>query len=51
MSEMLCESCGRTGIRWMGPWSALTHTECPHCRGINCQRPEMPDDEIEERDE
>lgn len=34
---MKCSSCGQYGIRWMGPWANLTHTECPHCGGINCQ--------------
>lgn len=39
MSEtMICDNCGRAGIRWMGPLSNLTHTECPHCGGQNCQR-------------
>lgn len=38
MSDMICDRCGRTGIRWMGPLSNLTHTECPHCGGTNCQR-------------
>jgi hypothetical protein len=37
---MRCASCGRYGIRWMGPLSDLTHTECPHCGGINCQEPD-----------
>ncbi len=37
MSDMICENCGRVGIRWMGPFSNLTHTECPHCGGRNCQ--------------
>ncbi len=35
---MICDNCGRTGIRWVGPLSNLTHTECPHCGGRNCQR-------------
>lgn len=34
---MICDNCGRVGIRWMGPLSDLTHTECPHCGGTNCQ--------------
>lgn len=34
---MVCSLCGQTGIRWMGPFSNLTHTECPHCGGVNCQ--------------
>lgn len=49
MADMVCDPCGRTGIRWMGPLSALTHTECPHCGGINCQRAEPNDgDDTEE---
>lgn len=35
---MICDNCGQAGIRWMGPMSNLTHTECPHCGGQNCQR-------------
>lgn len=35
---MICDNCGKTGIRWMGPLTNLTHTKCPHCGGINCQR-------------
>lgn len=42
---MVCDNCGHTGIRWMGPLSNLTHTECPHCGGINCQRADPFDDE------
>ena len=42
---MICDACGRTGIRWMGPLSNLTHTECPHCGGTNCQRVEADDEE------
>ena len=39
---MICDNCGRFGIRWMGRFSSgLTHTECPHCGGINCQRAEQ----------
>tara|TARA_R100001086_G_scaffold226532_1_gene145209 strand:+ start:195 stop:353 length:159 start_codon:yes stop_codon:yes gene_type:complete len=37
MTDMICSLCGRAGIRWMGPLSNLTHTECPHCGGRNCQ--------------
>lgn len=36
--SMVCDLCGQTGIRWVGPFSNLTHTECPHCGGVNCQR-------------
>lgn len=42
--NMICDRCGRVGIRWMGPFSNLTHTECPHCGGRNCQRTESVDD-------
>ena len=42
---MICDNCGRTGIRWMGPLSNLTHTECPHCGGVNCQRADDVDDD------
>lgn len=37
---MICERCGRAGIRWVGPWGNLTGTECPHCGGTNCQAPD-----------
>jgi hypothetical protein len=44
---MVCENCGQTGIRWMGRFSSgLTHTECPHCGGTNCQIAEQaPEDD------
>ncbi|MCE1033103.1 hypothetical protein EC913_16016 [Pseudomonas sp. LP_4_YM] len=45
---MICGNCGQYGIRWMGPFSNLTHTECPHCGGQNCQREEA--EQPEERD-
>lgn len=41
---MICGNCGQFGIRWMGPYGNLTHTECPHCGGKNCQREEQPED-------
>lgn len=47
---MICDSCGQTGIRWMGPYGNLTHTECPHCGGTNCQRADQPQDEEENDD-
>lgn len=43
---MICGNCNQAGIRWMGPMSRLTHTECPHCGGTNCQRAGEP--EVEE---
>ena len=33
---MQCEKCGGL-VTWRGPLSALTHTECESCGGINCQ--------------
>ena len=33
---MECERCGGL-VTWRGPLSALTHTECESCGGINCQ--------------
>ncbi|MNJ77614.1 hypothetical protein D3C77_751530 [compost metagenome] len=41
---MICDNCGQAGIRWVGPMSNLTHTECPHCGGQNCQRAEQAED-------
>lgn len=38
MSNMICGQCGRPGIKWVGPMSRLSHTECPHCGGKNCHR-------------
>jgi hypothetical protein len=47
---MVCDRCGQAGIRWMGPLANLTHTECPHCGGLNCQGAAFVDeeDEVEE---
>lgn len=33
---MKCERCGGL-VTWRGPLSALTHTQCDGCDGINCQ--------------
>lgn len=44
LTDMICANCGQTGIRWMGPFNNLTHTECPHCGGRNCQQVEADDD-------
>lgn len=38
---MICGNCNQPGIRWVGPFSNLTRTECPHCGGMNCQRDEQ----------
>lgn len=40
--SMICSRCRQIGIQWVGPWGALTHTECLHCGGINCQEPDDP---------
>jgi len=48
---MICIQCNQTGIRWMGPYGNLTHTECPHCGGINCQEPEQPENSEEDDQE
>ncbi len=45
---MICGNCGRYGIRWMGSFNNLTHTECPHCGGQNCQREESQEDACRE---
>ncbi|MFG1413419.1 hypothetical protein V5G24_20115 [Xanthobacter sp. VTT E-85241] len=37
---MICDRCGTATITWRGPLSALTHTECSSCGGMNCQRVE-----------
>jgi hypothetical protein len=47
---MICGSCNQPGIRWMGPMSQLTHTECPHCGGTNCQVVDQPEDPEEEEE-
>ncbi len=44
---MECERCGGL-VTWRGPLSALTHTECESCGGINCQLVEC---EREDEDE
>lgn len=40
---MICSRCNQYGIRWMGTWGNLTHTECPNCGGKNCQREDQDD--------
>lgn len=46
---MQCERCNG-GVTWRGPFSALTHTECGSCGGINCQRIEAHGDDGGEDD-
>lgn len=43
--NMICGNCNQAGIRWVGPLSNLTHTECPHCGGTNCQLSDQPEEE------
>jgi len=48
---MICSVCGGARVRWCGPFSNLSHTECPDCGGRNCQAAESEnydDDEDEE---
>lgn len=39
---MICSRCHSPTVTWRGPLTALTHTECSHCGGVNCQ--EVEDD-------
>lgn len=45
---MICRKCGGL-VTWRGPLTALTHTECERCGGINCQIVEV--DNAEEFDD
>lgn len=45
MTDIICDRCGETGIRWMGSFNNLTHTECPHCGGRNCQQPPLTEED------
>jgi hypothetical protein len=40
---MTCSSCGGL-VLWMGPLTALTHTQCLACGSVNCQDAEVEDD-------
>jgi hypothetical protein len=42
--EMICSKCGGL-VRWRGPFSNLTHTECDNCGARNCQIVEWCDDQ------
>ncbi len=35
---MICSRCHSPTVTWRGPLSALTHTECSNCGGMNCQQ-------------
>jgi len=41
---MICSRCHSPTVTWRGPLSALTHTECSHCGGVNCQEVEHDHD-------
>lgn len=47
---MICSYCSGT-VRWCGPLSALTHTQCDDCGRTNCQEPESEPDPLEDPDE
>jgi len=44
---MECGKCGGL-VTWRGPLSALTHTECESCGGINCQLVECEQEDEDE---
>ena len=44
---MICSLCGGEVI-WMGPLTALTHTQCKSCGGTDCQEVE---DYYDDRDD
>lgn len=47
---MICDSCGKCGISWVGDLLNNPSTKCPHCGGENCQRAEpIEEDEPAER--
>lgn len=37
---MLCKHCLTETVEWKGPITALSHTECSSCGGINCHVPQ-----------
>ena len=47
---MTCSNCGGL-VTWRGPLVNLTHTQCANCGDINCQIPEVINDEDDEDDE
>jgi hypothetical protein len=46
--DMVCETCGRSGIYWKNLGGMSPYTYCPNCGGINCQEPEQREEEPEE---
>lgn len=47
---MICSLCRSATVRWMGPISNLTHTECEHCGAVNSQVLDEEDDPEEEHE-
>lgn len=47
---MICSYCGGN-VTWRGPLSALTHTQCDSCGGVNCQEVEPVEDETTDEQE
>ena len=47
---MICSYCGGQVI-WMGPLVNPTHTQCRACGRVNCQEPEVSDEDEEGGDE
>lgn len=39
MAERICGKCGKPGTYWEH-LAGSSYTICPHCGGMNCQRPE-----------
>jgi len=48
---MICSVCGGARVRWCGPFSNLSHTECPDCGGRNCQAAEYGNYDEDEDEE
>jgi hypothetical protein len=37
---MICARCHTPTVTWRGPLTALTHTECSKCGGVDIQSPD-----------
>lgn len=48
---MICRACGTDTVTWRGPITALTHTECSRCGGINMQAEEADEEGADDDDE
>ncbi len=47
---MRCSYCNGS-VLWMGPLTALSHTQCQDCGRTNCQEPESVPEEGDDPDE